>query len=53
MAHLLLDRVLGHEAEDLHLLLLPDAVRAVHGLQVRLTLGEIFRGVNGRCEWEV
>mmetsp|Transcript_24257 Transcript_24257/g.71712 ORF Transcript_24257/g.71712 Transcript_24257/m.71712 type:complete len:740 (-) Transcript_24257:1603-3822(-) len=34
--NLLLDRVLGDEAEDLDLLLLPDPVRAVHRLQVGL-----------------
>ncbi len=32
-AHLLLDGVVDAEAKDLHLLLLPDAVRPVHGLQ--------------------
>lgn len=33
--NLLLDRVLGDEAEDLDLLLLPDPVRAVHRLTRR------------------
>mmetsp|Transcript_22804 Transcript_22804/g.58024 ORF Transcript_22804/g.58024 Transcript_22804/m.58024 type:complete len:574 (+) Transcript_22804:400-2121(+) len=34
--HLLLNRVLNAEAEHLHLLLLADAMRAVHGLQIHL-----------------
>jgi len=40
-AHLLLDGVVDAEAKDLHLLLLPDAVRPVHGLQAAAASGLI------------
>ena len=52
LEHLLLNRVLGDEAEDLDLLPLPDAVRAVHRLQVglRVPIGVVDDDRIGRLQ---
>jgi hypothetical protein len=48
-AHLLLNAVLSAEAEDLHLLLLANAVSSIHGLSTRRQTAKSGTAALHRC----